>query len=139
MSEPVGGSKWVPWRRGFRALLWFAFLWAIANCLYVYLAIGGRSSYRIESSLWLLVGLLTPVVILGKHDVDHPVVIELQAHQRALLLVLVVGLWLVTFVPYITFSFLSDDFGFLDLYHKRPKYSLISYLNNIQRRYHSIT
>lgn len=118
MSERVIASIGVALRRGFRAALWLALLWAIANCLYVYLVLGGRRSYRIESSLWLLIGLLAPLVIVGKHDIDELGVLALPEHQRALLLVLVVGLWLMTFVPHITFPFLSDDFVFLDVYQQ---------------------
>ena len=95
-------------------ILWLAFLWAIVNCVYVYLVLEGDRSYRIESSVWLLVLLIIPLTILSRRA-DEPVV-ELTSAQKKLLVSIAVGVWLLIFLPLLDFPFLSDDFVFLALY-----------------------
>jgi hypothetical protein len=110
-SHPLSSPTWL--RRAYLALVSGALLWTLLNCVYVYLVLHGERTYRIESSLWLLIALLLPLVLGGRTDADF---VELTPGQRRGLLALATGLWLLTFLPLLDFPFLSDDFVFLQSY-----------------------
>ena len=103
-------SKW------YAALLSAAALWAIFNCAYVYLALGGSRTYRIESSGLLFVALLLPTAV-RRANVEHDT--ELPVSTLWVLAGTAVLLWLAIMAPLVTFPFLSDDYVFLGRY-RRP-------------------
>jgi hypothetical protein len=87
------------------------------NCAYVYLVRDGGSSYRIESSVWILVVCLMPLV--WSHTCDSEQSLDLSPRQRQVLVVVAIALWLLVLTPRLGSSFVSDDFVFLDVY-RRP-------------------
>jgi hypothetical protein len=98
-------------------MAWLAFLWAIGNCLYVYLALAGARAYRIESAVFILVVALVPLLTFTRpiRPGDGPALTSLQSR---LAIALSAGLWLFTLVPFLTLPFLSDDYVFLAAYQR---------------------
>ena len=101
-------------RKSYIAIVWVAMLWTVANCLYVYLILNGDRSYRIEAAAFLLAFLMLPLVIIGRRPDLRSV--NLSPIQRTLLFSIAIGLWLATFLPLLSFPFLSDDYVFLSSY-----------------------
>ncbi len=97
-------------------LAWLAFLWAVGNSVYVYLALGGARTFRVESAAYILVIVLVPLVLWrpsGAHVARDPVLTDSDSHW---LVAVALGLWLVTAGPFVRLPFLSDDYVFLDRY-----------------------
>ncbi len=103
----------------YQRLLLLAAGWAIVNAIYVYVVMAGDYAYRVESAVLLLVALLIPVWLLGKPLMGGRFVISRK--QEIGLIALAIVLWLVACVPLLGFPFLSDDYGFLDLYGDRAE------------------
>jgi hypothetical protein len=97
------------------ALIAIALLWAMANCVYVYLVWDGTRGYRIETAVWLLALMLLPVAVSGKHIERFP---SLSLTQQRTIAGVAIALWLLTFLPLLNLPFLSDDYVFLDLYRQ---------------------
>jgi len=117
MHETVGWPRFAAFvRQSHVVILWLALLWTAVNCVYVYLVLAGNRSYRIESSLGLLVALMLPLLIPSRRK-DQPFV-ELSSTQVKLLVSFAVALWLLAFLPLLDFPFLSDDYVFLALYEQ---------------------
>jgi hypothetical protein len=100
--------------RVYAGLLSLSMIWAVVNCLYVYLALGGDRAYRLESAVIVLVIVALPAIVSrgwpGEFIAGTPSTLCLA------LLALAVGLWLAFAIPLVTFPFLSDDYGFLHAY-----------------------
>jgi hypothetical protein len=88
-------------------------IWAVVNCLYVYVALGGDKAYRLESAIIVLVVVALPAIVPRGW---RQFVVEAPSTLCLALLALAVGAWLVIAVPLVTFPFLSDDYGFLHAY-----------------------
>ena len=88
--------------------------WAVLNCVYVYLALGGEKAYRIETAVFILAVLALPLVATRSWR-DAPAPVRLSPAHFALLAA-VVGAWLLVALPFLTLPFLSDDYGFLSAY-----------------------
>jgi len=89
--------------------------WAAANCVYVYLFLGGRGAYRIESAMLIILALVLPVAA-GRGD---PVVADDACVSSGALVTLAAILsagWIAIVAPFVSFPFLSDDYGFLATY-----------------------
>jgi hypothetical protein len=113
-----------------------AALWAIFNCAYVYLALDGSRTYRIESSVILFAALLLPMAATRARTevgTELPVRVLWLFAGAALLL------WLAIMAPLMTFPFLSDDYVFLGRYRQlsdlqpwnalfRPLFALVFWL-----------
>jgi hypothetical protein len=99
--------------RGWRALVWAAYAWAVGNCAYVYLAIGGTRTYRVEASALIFLGILVPAFVLS------PPAASRRSWPRGhtfFLLTLATALWLLALAPEIGLPFLGDDYVFVDRY-----------------------
>ena len=97
----------------YAGLLSLSMIWAVVNCLYVYLALGGDKAYRLESAVIVLVVVALPAIVSRgwpREFVAEPPSLLLW------LLALAVGLWMAFAMPLVTFPFLSDDYGFLHAY-----------------------
>jgi hypothetical protein len=110
-------------RRWYVGIAAVALLWAVANCVYVYIGLGGERAFRIESAVFILAGLLAPLVFwqvpgaaLAGPTLGEPE--RLATTQDRILMAAAVGLWLVTMAPLVSFPFLSDDFVFLAAYQR---------------------
>jgi hypothetical protein len=88
-------------------------LWAIGNCVYVYVVLDGHRSYRIESAVLGLVVLMLPRVLAGRKPSDA---VTLSRALNTAVIGTVTGIWLATFLPLLSFPLLSDDFVFLSRY-----------------------
>src|SRR6266566_5058634 len=96
------------------ALAWLALLWAVGNSLYVYLVLGGTRTFRVESAVFMLVGVLLPLIFWRpSHAVRGT---ALTATDNRLVMLLAVSLWFVTLAPFLTLPFLGDDYVFLASY-----------------------
>jgi len=94
-----------------------AYGWTVFNCAYVYLFLGGRDRFRIESSIWILVALLALRVLFRPSRPEKDSGLEpLSPRLRAVFMGTAVALWLWLLLPRLAFPFLSDDYVFLDLY-----------------------
>jgi hypothetical protein len=124
-------------RSRYVTLAWLALLWAIGNALYVYLVLGGLRTFRVESAVFILVGVLSPLIFWPPWQGTFPT--ALTQAQKVSLMLLAVGLWLWTLVPYLTLPFLSDDYVFLAAYRHwsdllnvtnffRPMFALVFFL-----------
>jgi hypothetical protein len=98
-------------RRRYMALAWLAFLWAIGNSLYVYFILGGERTFRVESSAFILVIVLLPLVFCRPGHSQREAVLTLADNR--LVMLLAAGLWFATLAPLLTLPFLSDDYVFL--------------------------
>ena len=100
--------------RAWTILLWLACAWLCGNALYVYLALDGARTYRIETAAFIWATLLLARGIGGSRgtvpltDLGTPFAWGLAAVATA-------G-WLAVFVPLIDYPFLSDDYVFLGRY-----------------------
>lgn len=121
-------------RTAYTAVVCLAFLWAAANCAYVYLFLDGSRTYRVESSVWLLAFLILPLLV-SRHESRHDFIALTKTSQRLLLFVASAA-WLIVLLPHLTYPFLSDDYVFLALYQRvgdvgraprffRPAFALI--------------
>ena len=94
-------------------VLWVATAWALFNCGYVYLVLGGRRMYRLESAVVILLSLLLPRLLsvssrVPQTDLPRP---------RARLIAIAGGIaWLALSLPFLRYPFSSDDYVFLDRY-----------------------
>lgn len=104
----------LPLRSRYVAVAWLAMLWAMGNCLYVYLVLGGTRTFRVESAVFILVGVLLPLIFWRPSQGERGTVLT-PTHNR-LLMLLAVSLWLLTLAPFLTLPFLSDDYVFLASY-----------------------
>src|SRR5438128_1946049 len=104
-------------RKGYVVLAWLAFLWAVANAVYVYLIAGGARTYRVESAAYVLAGVLAPLVF---RRVDGERGVLLADVETRSLLALALGLWLLVLGPFMTLPFLGDDYVFLARYRHLP-------------------
>src|SRR3954468_12089563 len=104
MLQPPGA------RRIWRAALWAAFAWAVANCAYVYIAAHGAHRYRVETAALVFVALLLPALAYAPGEPTRP-----AWPPRAIPIVLAVAAaaWLIDVLPESAFPFLSDDYVFL--------------------------
>ncbi len=100
--------------RVYAGLLSLSMIWAVVNCLYVYLALGGDKAYRLESAVIVLVLVALPAVV--SRGWPRAFVAEAPSMTCLWLLALAVGLWMAITLPLLTFPFLSDDYGFLHAY-----------------------
>ncbi len=100
--------------RAYTALLWTAFLWAVGNCVYVYLFRDGVGIYRIESAVIALVVVLLPRAIRAAGT--PPPRVELTRREWTLVMALIVALWAAVYSPLLSLPFLSDDYVFLERY-----------------------
>ncbi len=102
--------------RAYAALVWMAFLWALANCVYVYIFREGVGTYRVESAVIALIVALLPRAI--RTAADPPPRVELSRHASMFLAVVAVATWAAIYAPLVTLPFLSDDYVFLDRYRQ---------------------
>ena len=101
-------------RNRYTYVAWIAFLWAVANTVYVYLVLDGARAFRVESAAYILVAVLLPLSFWHSAPPEHSEV--LGSTENRLLIALAVGVWLVTLVPHLRLPFLSDDYVFLAEY-----------------------
>jgi hypothetical protein len=87
--------------------------WAVANCFYVYLALHGARSFRVESAAILMICLCLPLLFLNP---DTAVDGRTSQRLERLGYLVPLAIWLAIVVPLIGFPFLSDDYVFLDRY-----------------------
>jgi len=104
----------VPLRDRYVVIAWLAWLWAVGNALYVYLVLGSARMFRLESAVFIFVGVLLPLVVWRPPQCAQPTTLT-PAPNRVLMLI-AVSLWLVALVPFLTLPFLSDDYVFLASY-----------------------
>jgi hypothetical protein len=101
-------------RKVYVAIVSAAMAWAVANCLYVYLVLDGDKTYRIESAVLAFVALALPAMVA------RGLRAELAARQpmgrERVVIAALVATWLLVALPLLSFPFLSDDYGFLNLY-----------------------
>ena len=99
-----------------RSLILAALVWAVVNCIYVYGVLHGGRAHRVETAALIFIALLLPQVV--RNDADHVrhEIPEAPPLVRRLLLSASVAIVLWTYVPLLTFPFLSDDYVFLDRY-----------------------
>lgn len=97
-----------------------AFLWAVGNSIYVYLALGGARTYRVESAAFIFAVVLLPLVFWrpSAPHVSGDAVLTDSASRALMLLAL--ALWLLTVGPLVALPFLGDDYVFLDRYRQLP-------------------
>jgi hypothetical protein len=87
--------------------------WAVANCFYVYLALHGARSFRVESATILMICLCLPRLFLNP---DAALDGRMSQTLERLGYLVPLAIWLAIVVPLIGFPFLSDDYVFLDRY-----------------------
>jgi hypothetical protein len=92
-------------------LTWVALFWAVANAVYVYLALDGEKIFRVESAAYILVAVLLPLLFWRSSSSGHDAVLSLS--ETRLLIGCAFGVWLVLVVPHLRLPFLSDDYVFL--------------------------
>lgn len=120
-------------------LIGAAYAWAVANCVYVYLIANRAKSYRLETATLILVAVLLPRAFLSKRFDDSQR--QWSPAQRTLVVGIATAAWLATFLPLLRFSFLSDDYVFLERYRTlhgalmpqyffRPAFSVLFWLAN---------
>jgi hypothetical protein len=127
-------------RNRYVVLAWAAFLWAVGNSVYAYLVLGGERTFRVESAAFILVGVLLPLIFWRPSTVVEGEEALTQRDNR-FLMVLALGLWLVTLVPFVTAPLLGDDYVFLASYRHlsdvlrlrdgqffRPMFALVFFL-----------
>ncbi len=103
--------------RAYSALLWLACAWLIANAIYVYVALGGARTYRIETAAIIWVSLLLVRIVADRGiRASAPVLCELRPPVAAALVALATTAWLAVVLPLVSFPFLSDDYVFLSRY-----------------------
>ena len=96
---------------------WLALLWAIGNCVWVYLVLDGARTFRVESAAFILVGVLLPLIVWRPPPGERRAApTRPQEGFSRVLLPLTVALWLTALVPFLTLPFLSDDYVFLASY-----------------------
>src|SRR5689334_4921229 len=93
-------------RSRYVALAWLALLWAVVNSFYVYLVLGGGRAFRVESAAFILVGVLLPLIFWRASDQERGT--ALTPMDSRWLMLLALGLWLVTLLPFLRLPFLSD-------------------------------
>lgn len=104
-------------RRAYVWLVIVAAAWAIANCAYVYFLLNGGKIYRIESSVYILVALLLPGLLLyAERPAPAPNV------RATPIIVLCIVTWIAIVWPLRTAPFLSDDYVFVDVYKGGPAF-----------------
>jgi hypothetical protein len=103
---------------------WIAFLWAVANSVYVYLILGATRTFRVEAASYAFVAVLLPLIFWSPSGADVPG----HAQRRAALtesdcrgfMLLALGLWLLVVAPCVALPFLGDDYVFLARYRHLP-------------------
>lgn len=101
-------------QRAYVSVLWLGLGWALANCAYVYLILGGDKAYRIETAILVLLALLAPLAVRTAGERLPPIAIS--PFRQRLIAAVVVAVWSAIYLPLLSFPFLSDDYVFLDLY-----------------------
>jgi hypothetical protein len=120
-------------------LIGAAYAWAVANCVYVYLIANRAKSYRLETATLILVAVLLPGAFVSKRFDNSQR--QWSRAQRTLVVGLAAAAWSATLVPLLRFSFLSDDYVFLERYRSfhgalmpqyffRPAFSILFWLAN---------
>jgi hypothetical protein len=99
--------------RVWRALVGIAYLWAVGNCVYVYLFLGGNRTYRVEAAALIFIGIVLPSFVLVA---PAPRRGSWSRAQAMLLIGIAAALWLVALAPQSTSPLLNDDYVFLDRY-----------------------
>jgi hypothetical protein len=97
----------------YRALLVAASLWTLFNCAYVYLALDGARTYRIESAAILFVAFLLPATLIRSSAERR---VELPPPALWAIAIAGAAAWLAIMAPRVTYPFLSDDYVFLERY-----------------------
>ena len=98
----------------YTTVIWVAFTWAIWNAFRAYLFPATGEAFRLETAVFILVGLLLPLAWMK--PVPRPDQIDITSAQERTLLVAAAGVWLAIMLPLITMPFFSDDYGFLKLF-----------------------
>lgn len=95
------------------AFLSLAFLWAIINLAYVYLVKHGAKAYRVESAFFIFSFFALLSLLAGKASGDGANTWDLNNTGKIMAAVLALSCWLLIYLPFLNFPFLSDDYVFL--------------------------
>jgi hypothetical protein len=110
IAQPISNRAFPFW---YRALLSAACLWTIFNCAYVYLALDGARTYRIESAALIFVAFLLPAAFIASRAERRD---EVPATVLWAIATAAAASWLAIMALRVTYPFLSDDYVFLERY-----------------------
>lgn len=90
-----------------------AFLWVIINLVYVYLEKHGAKAYRVESAFFIFSFFALLALVAGRDSGDGANTWDLNNTGKIIVTVMALSGWLLIYLPFLNFPFLSDDYVFL--------------------------
>jgi len=95
------------------SFLTLALFWVVVNLSYVYLLRHGAKQYRVESAFFIFGFIILLKLVSGKayrHGADA---LDFRDTDKAILAGAALICWLLIYLPFLKFPFLSDDYVFL--------------------------
>jgi len=95
------------------SLLGLALVWIVINLGYVYLIRHGEKVYRVESAFFIYSFFILLKLASGKKSECSTDALYFRDEEKAIFSGVVLFCWLLIYLPFLNFPFLSDDYVFL--------------------------
>ena len=95
------------------SLLTLSLVWVVVNLSYVYLVRHGAKAYRVETSFFIFGFFVLLKLVSGKAYEHGADALIFRDEEKAILVTVALFCWLLIYLPFLKFPFLSDDYVFL--------------------------
>jgi len=95
------------------SLLSLALVWVVVNLSYVYLVRHGAKAYRVESAFFIYSFFILLKLVSGKEYGHGADALDFRDEEKTILAGVALFCWLLIYLPFLKFPFLSDDYVFL--------------------------
>jgi hypothetical protein len=95
------------------SLLCLALAWVIFNLAYVYLAKHGAKAYRVESAFFIYSFFILLKLVAGRVYEGSADTWDFKNKEKKIFVGVALFCWLLIYIPFLNFPFLSDDYVFL--------------------------